>query len=57
MKKQKDETLFDVNPKPNWNWLVGTVTSKSHENKTFEEVAQNNNKMIKSRQYMPIKGK
>jgi hypothetical protein len=54
---KKDETLFDVNPKPNWNWLVGTVTSKTHENKTFEEVAQNNNKMIKSRQYMPIKGK
>lgn len=52
---KKNDEMFDPNPKANWNWLVGTVTSKGHENKTFEEVAQNNNKMIKSRQYMPIK--
>jgi hypothetical protein len=51
---KKDE-MFDPKPKANWNWLVGTIVKKGSDSKTFEETAKENNKMIKSRSYMPIK--
>ena len=52
---KKDKTMFDPKPKQNWNWLVGTLIKKGRDSKTFEETAKENNKMIKSRSYMPIK--
>lgn len=52
---KKDDEIFDPNPKPNWNWIVGTVTAATHQNQTFEEIAKKNNRLIKARQYMPIK--
>ena len=52
---KKEDEMFDPNPKANWNWLVGTIVKRGSDSKTFEEISKENNRMIKSRQYMPIK--